>query len=246
MTKKWGEFKVDEESMWTTEDQRRIYSLMPQKAAMTKTKWRPAINEGVWIALETAFKLDCSVVEACNIAGIHKSTYYKYLEANPEMELRMKRAMDYPKMLARAAVQHAISRGDGKLAMKYLELRDPRFRWEEDESEEFNNKEALVDFTIVQWMHKKEVKAPVLIENNNDSQSDTEQKSASELSVTFWKKTRAEEKSEEKIAKLQEKIQKEQKKIDEKKEENYKPVWYEDPETLQRLGLLSSNNGFEN
>jgi hypothetical protein len=64
--------------------------------------------------------------------------------------------------------------------------------------------------------------------------------------VIFWKKTRAEEKSEEKIAKLQEKIQEEQKKIDEKKEANYKPVWYEDQETLQRLGLLSSNNGFEN
>lgn len=250
MTKKGAAWDVDKNDMWTTEDQARIFALMPKAWVLIKTKWRPAVTESVWVAIETALKLDCSVREACNIAGISKAAYYNHLKANPEMEQRMKRAMDYPKILARAAVQHAISRWDGKLAMKYLELRDWRFRGEEfddDELQEKETKQPLVWFTIVQWHQPKKVEAPDLIEGKIDSQNDTEQKSASEWYVILWErqKSATERKSEEKIEKYQEKIRQEQEKVDAEVAKKERPVRYEDPETLARLGLLSSNNESE-
>lgn len=39
----------------------------------------------------------------------------------------MDNAINYPKVLARAAVIRAIDKGDAKIALRYLNLRDKRF-----------------------------------------------------------------------------------------------------------------------
>lgn len=116
--------------------------------------------------LEACFQMDATVEEACIQAGISVNTYYNHRDKNPEFARRMDVARQFPKMVARAAVQRSIRQWNSKLALDYLRARDRRYR---EEAEELSpNDKMRVEFTLVpnvEWA---------------DLQKSIEQKSASE------------------------------------------------------------------
>jgi hypothetical protein len=71
--------------------------------------------------LEEAFALGCTNLEACLYADISKSTFYEYLKKRPVFQDRIDLLRERPILQARDAVIQAIRRGDGNLALKYLE-----------------------------------------------------------------------------------------------------------------------------
>lgn len=54
--------------------------------------------------LEEAFALDCSIPEACFYADISKTTYYNWLEKDPELVDRFAALRERPVLLARTTV----------------------------------------------------------------------------------------------------------------------------------------------
>lgn len=126
-------------------------TLVPSWPDYTPHKGRHRLTETNFAALEAALKLDCTINEACAIAGMTRITYYKYWREEKWFRDRMQRAMDYTKILARAAVQHNIAKWDGKLALKYLQLRDKRM-WTQninDGEEEQQTQAPVVQFISV-------------------------------------------------------------------------------------------------
>lgn len=75
--------------------------------------------------LEASFQWDLSVSEACALAGISRSTYYGYLRTHEEFSHKIARAQAYPIVLARQTVLQQIKAGDGRLALRFLERREP-------------------------------------------------------------------------------------------------------------------------
>lgn len=70
--------------------------------------------------LEEAFALGCTNLEACLYADISKSTFYVYLEKNPDFQDRIDLLRERPILQARnSVIQHM--KQDGNLALKYLE-----------------------------------------------------------------------------------------------------------------------------
>lgn len=162
------------------DDETDIRALVPQWPEIVEWKvWRPNLNETHYAVLEAALKMDCTVDEACALAGIARATYYKYAKQYEWFKVRMQRAIDYPKILARAAVQNQIWKWDGKLALKYLQLRDSRLKESWPIAEETEQTQApVVQFISVAPTNK-------WIDNQDRSQSDIEPKSASDTSVTI-------------------------------------------------------------
>lgn len=70
--------------------------------------------------LEEAFALDCTIEEACFYAWISKTTYYNWLEAEPELVDRFEALRQNPVLTARKTLVNAIKE-DAELALKYLE-----------------------------------------------------------------------------------------------------------------------------
>ena len=52
--------------------------------------------------------MDYPITEAVMMAGISLASYYNHREKNPDFAIRMDRAREFPKMVARAAVQRRI------------------------------------------------------------------------------------------------------------------------------------------
>ena len=71
--------------------------------------------------LEQAWALGCSDVEAALVAGISSSALYAYLKNNPEVSARKEQLKETPVLEARNALYKQIKKGDGALALKYLE-----------------------------------------------------------------------------------------------------------------------------
>jgi hypothetical protein len=71
--------------------------------------------------LEEAFALGCSDLEACLYADIGKTAFYKYQDSHPEFAERKEVLKERPILQARNAIIESIRRGDGNLALKYLE-----------------------------------------------------------------------------------------------------------------------------
>ena len=157
-----------------------IRALVPKTPEIIRDKGRPQLNEAALVALETALKLDCPIDEACVIAGIWRSTYYKYWKQYAWFRARMQKAMDYPKVLARASVQNQIAKWDWKLALKYLQLRDKRM-WAMPVVEEDENEQA----PIVQFISVAANKWDPTNDLKSSWQMSIEQKSASDTSVTI-------------------------------------------------------------
>lgn len=114
---------------------------------MAKNKgWRPTkMTDDLVRKLEEIFKIDWTVWEACSRAWIWTTTYYERIEKDKNFADNMKRAQDYPFILARKTLMKGMQEGDNKSAIEYLKRRDKRYR---DKSENINtniNKNPLLD-----------------------------------------------------------------------------------------------------
>jgi hypothetical protein len=98
----------------------------PTTKAVTQKKktGRPLFDgkseESVILKLEEAFSMGCTALEACLYADISKSSYYSYLEKNPNFQDRIDLLKERPILQARASVIKAMHY-DGNLALKFLE-----------------------------------------------------------------------------------------------------------------------------
>lgn len=70
--------------------------------------------------LEDAFKLGCSVNEACFSADISKQTYYNWIDSFPELKERFDQLKENPIFLARKSVVDGL-KDNPDLALKFLE-----------------------------------------------------------------------------------------------------------------------------
>jgi hypothetical protein len=71
--------------------------------------------------LETAWSLGCMDTEAALLADISSAALCEFLKAHPEIAERKERLKENPVLKARATLYKAIEKGDGKLALQYLE-----------------------------------------------------------------------------------------------------------------------------
>lgn len=69
--------------------------------------------------------MDATVAQACAYAGISRSTYYKLCDENEEFSDKMHQAQLWPSIVARHVIVQQILEGDGDLALKFLERREP-------------------------------------------------------------------------------------------------------------------------
>jgi len=167
-----------------------VQEMMPKMAEDNlRRQWgRPKLTEEHFNIIENCLRLDFTITEACDAAWISLSAYYNYYNKDEDFALRMDRAKDFPKMMARTAVMKRIWQGDAKTALRYLELRDKkRYNTDLDTNEEWEQKKELekVQFISVpsnwwadQW--------------NNDSQTSISLSSVSDTSAnssensTWW------------------------------------------------------------
>lgn len=160
-----------------------VEEMLPKPAENQINTWRPKIWEEQFRIIEECLRLDCTIEEACIYAGISTQSYYNYRKQDVDFALRMDRARDFPKMMARAAVQRRIRQGDAKTALRYLELRDKK-RYNTDvnltEEWETETKAPIVQFISVasnEWASNT---------TSPDSQMNTKQESAWQWYATSW------------------------------------------------------------
>lgn len=143
---------------------------------------QPKIWEEQYHIIEECLKMDGTVEEACILAGISVASYYHHRNTNPDFARRMDMARQFPKMIARAAIQRRIRQGDSKTAMEFIKLRDRRYKpdaVEEDLNEVGEIKRPVIQFISVpsnEWADQ----------SNNDTQNDTKQSSAYDTSASSW------------------------------------------------------------
>lgn len=97
---------------------------------MTKNKGgRPTKKDpDVVNKLESIFKIDWTVWEACSYAGISRETYYNREKADKKFFDRMTAAKNYPFILARKTLMKGMQEWDNRSAIEYLKRRDRRYR----------------------------------------------------------------------------------------------------------------------
>jgi hypothetical protein len=71
--------------------------------------------------LEQAWALGCSDVEASLVAGISTGALCRFLKSHPDIAKRKEQLKETPVLEARNALYKQIKKGDGALALKYLE-----------------------------------------------------------------------------------------------------------------------------
>lgn len=157
-----------------------VYEMMPRSMDDNqRLKWNAHITEEHLKTIEDCLRLDFTITEACDAAGISLSSYYHYYKKDPDFALRMDRARNFPKQMARTAVMKRIWQWDAKTALRYLELRDKRFKTDEVVEEWEENTAPVVQFISVasnEWADQWK----------NDSQTPTGQSSVSDISVSSW------------------------------------------------------------
>lgn len=156
-----------------------VYEMMPRSMDDNqRLKWNAHITEEHLKTIEDCLRLDFTITEACDAAGISLSSYYNYYKKDPDFALRMDRAKNFPKQMARTAVMKRIRQWDAKTALRYLELRDKRFKADEVVEEWEENTAPVVQFISVasnEWASNT---------TNPDTQNDIKQSSASDSSVS--------------------------------------------------------------
>lgn len=172
-----------------------VDDMLPKPAKNQLTRWdRAKIWEEQYRIIEETLMMDGTIEEACMLAWITVPTYYNHKNSNPEFARRVAIARQFPKMIARAAVQRRIRQWDAKTALRFLELRDKRYNavpmpeeWEETTA-------PVVQFISVasnEWNT-----------TSPDTQNDIKQSSASDLSVSSWEKLTPWENEEEALKRL--------------------------------------------
>lgn len=139
------------------------------------SKWTGArIWEEQYRIIEETLKMDGTIEEWCILAWISVPAYYKHREKNPDFARRMDIARQFPKLIARAAVQRRIRQWDAKTALRFLELRDKK-RYTSDTNvsdEQQENTAPVVQFISVasnEWANNT---------TSPDSQTNTKQEYA--------------------------------------------------------------------
>ena len=159
-----------------------VEEMIPIPAANQIPSTSPKIWEEQYKIIEECLRMDGTIEEACILAGISVPSYYHHRNTNPDFARRMDIARQFPKMIARAAIQRRIRQWDSKTAMEFIKLRDRRYKpeWiDEDMNDFWETKRPVVQFISVasnEWANK------------NDWQTSTEQKSASDISVSSLEK----------------------------------------------------------
>ena len=171
----WEEVK----DTWTLAKIKTVDELLPKPLEKPSTK----IGEREYKIIEECLQLDWTIEQGCMLAGISIPSYYKHREKNPDFARRMDIAKQFPKMVARAAIQKRIRQWDAKTALEYLKLRD-KFYKPEAVAEEWENTDnaQVVQFISVasnEWANNT---------TNHDIQNDTKPSSASEWYVSSSEK----------------------------------------------------------
>ena len=156
-----------------------VYEMMPKMATTNlRRHWgSPKLTEEHFSIIENCLRLDFTITEACDAAWVSLSSYYNYYKNDEDFALRMDRAKNFPKQMARTAVMKRIWQWDAKTALRYLELRD-KWRYNTDTwlTEEWEVAEVQVpkvQFISVpptEWADQQQ----------NDSQKSTNPSSASD------------------------------------------------------------------
>lgn len=174
-----------------------VEEMLPKPAINQISKWNAAkIWEEQYRIIEETLKMDWTIEEWCMLAWISVPSYYKHKEKNPDFARRMEVARQFPKLIARAAVQRRIRQWDAKTALRFLELRDKRYKAEPVYEWEEENTAPVVQFISVpsdEWANNT---------TNQDSQTPTKQSSAFEWSVSSWEKMTPRENEEEMLRRL--------------------------------------------
>ena len=159
-----------------------VHEMLPRNMDTNlRSRWNAVkITEEHFKIIEDCLRLDFTITEACDAAGISLSSYYHHYKTDEDFALRMDRARNFPKQMARTAVMRRIWQWDAKTALRYLELRDKRYKADEVVEEWEENTAPVVQFISVasnEWASNT---------TNPDTQNDIEQKSVSDSSVSFW------------------------------------------------------------
>lgn len=152
-----------------------VEEMVPKPAKNQLASSSPTIWEEQYSIIEECLKMDGTVEEACILAWISVPSYYHHRKINPDFARRMDIAKKFPKIIARAAVQKRIRQWDSRTALRFLELRDKRYK-AEPTLEETENNTPVVQFISVasnEWAEK-------------DWQTSTEPKSVSEWFASSW------------------------------------------------------------
>mgnify|MGYP001576480120 CR=1 FL=1 len=81
------------------------------------------ITEAIIEKLEAAFSIDATDGEACAYAQISEASYYGHMKSDQTFADRMAAAKYMSILRVKKVVSRVIQEGDGKLALKFLELR---------------------------------------------------------------------------------------------------------------------------
>lgn len=156
-----------------------VEEMLPKTAEENQIqRTNPKIWEAEYKIIEECLQLDWTIEQWCMLAGISVQSYYKHREKNPEFARRMDIARQFPKMIARAAIQRRIRQWDAKVALDYLKLRD-KFYTEDSKDEGEKSSAPRVQFISVasnEWSNT----------TNPDSQTSTKPEYASDLYSSSW------------------------------------------------------------
>jgi hypothetical protein len=155
-----------------------VEEMIPVPAKNQMNNNQPRIWEEQYKIIEECLKMDGTIEEACILAWISVPSYYHHRNTNPDFARRMDIARQFPKMIARAAIQRRIRQWDSKTAMEFIKLRDRRYKPEAVEEEWEKVKAPVVQFISVasnEWADQ----------SKNDIQNDIKQNSASDTYVNF-------------------------------------------------------------
>lgn len=172
-----------------------VEEMLPKTGKNQLCLKNPVIWENEYWIIEDCLKQDCSIEEACMYAGISVASYYKHRDKNPDFAIRMDRARQFPRMMARAAVMRRIAQWDSRTALRYLELRDRRYKEDMHEDETWSWK-TKVEFTLVKTINEW------ADQPNNDSQTSTSVNSVSDWFATSWEKMTPRDNEEEALKRL--------------------------------------------
>ena len=156
-----------------------VEEMIPIPAENQMSVSQPKIWEEQYRIIEECLRMDGTIEEACILAWISVASYYHHRNTNPDFARRMDIARQFPKMIARAAIQRRIRQWDSKTAMEFIKLRDRRYKSEPIEEEWESVKAPVVQFISVasnEWADQ----------SKNDTQNDIKQNSAFDTSVSFW------------------------------------------------------------
>lgn len=174
-----------------------VDEMLPKPWKNQTFKKTPTIWEDEYRIIEECLMMDCTVEEAVTTAWISYNSFINHKNKNPDFALRVERAKQFPKMIARAAVQRRIRQWDAKTALEFLKLRDKKryntVPWLDEEWRvEWASKVQFISIPSNEWADQ----------SNNDSQTPTNANSASATSASFSEPLTPRENEDEALRRL--------------------------------------------